>query len=70
MCMEHRDRGEFTESQQETTEDLGGHGSDLDQEAGGANGEQKRVRGLILKIVGRIGRWQPKPERYIQPVAV
>lgn len=59
MCTEHRDRGEVTRSQQETTEDLGPHGSDLDQDAGGANGEQKRVWGLIFKDrVGRIGQWQ------------
>lgn len=50
MCTEHRDRGEVTGSQQETTEDLGHHSSDLDQDAGGANGEQERVWGLILKI--------------------
>lgn len=52
LCMRTKcgDRSEFTERQQEATENLGPHGSDLDPEAGGANGEQKLDLGLVLKI--------------------
>lgn len=55
MCKKYTVRGGFTESRDEATENLGHHGHDLDQDAGGT----KAGFGMDFKgIVGRICHWQ------------
>lgn len=55
MCKRYRVRGGFTEIQEDATENMGHHGGDLDQDAGGA----KAGFGIGFKgIGGRICHWQ------------
>lgn len=49
-CVQCSDRGEFTERQEDATENRGHNGGDLDQDAGGTNREQKLDLEMILKI--------------------